>query len=422
MGNEKECDKHEKLYHFQGDSDTLEDDKDFKTQKKQISIFIKQEVLSKNKNLNFFIGSGCSTPDVPLMGTTLKTILSQKGNEDIKQEFKYYLNLTEEHKQLFDKYLLNKKLNDSEWEIARKYDNFSNIEAFMTYIQQKLNVERDEENKNKLNSIFESTKQQFVKTIPKYSDKKYIKDKKDKNVAELYTNFYQKVFEKRQYESSKLNIFTTNYDLFNEIALENNNINYSTGFTNTLTSTFNINQFNYRLVDERNRYKDRWQPTTKEANLYKLHGSINWIEKNEYIIQTNEHDENVIIYPTILKHQETAQSPYSELFRELSIQLQKPNSTLVTIGYSFGDDHINNIIFQNLINQDFTLIAFADIKEKRIADIKNKYHSNQRVHIIGGDIKEKDKNKDKDTYKFRKAHYLDYILENFMEFEEDENE
>ena len=51
MGNEKECDKHEKLYHFQGDSDTLEDDKDFKTQKKQISIFIKQEVLSKNKNL-----------------------------------------------------------------------------------------------------------------------------------------------------------------------------------------------------------------------------------------------------------------------------------------------------------------------------------------------------------------------------------
>ena len=29
MGNEKECDKHEKLYHFQGDSDTLEDDKDF---------------------------------------------------------------------------------------------------------------------------------------------------------------------------------------------------------------------------------------------------------------------------------------------------------------------------------------------------------------------------------------------------------
>lgn len=40
MGNEKECDKHEKLYHFQGDSDTLEDDKDFKTQKKtNINIY-----------------------------------------------------------------------------------------------------------------------------------------------------------------------------------------------------------------------------------------------------------------------------------------------------------------------------------------------------------------------------------------------
>ncbi|HCU0853040.1 TPA: SIR2 family protein, partial [Listeria monocytogenes] len=156
---------------------------------------------------------------------------------------------------------------------------------------------------------------------------------------------------------------------------------------NNLTSVFNINQFNYRLVDERNRYKEKWQPTTKEANLYKLHGSINWIEKNKQIVQTNELDDNVIIYPTILKHQETTQSPYSELFRELSIQLQKTNSTLVTIGYSFGDDHINNIIFQNLINQDFTLIAFADVTEDKCMSIQKQHLANQNLHIIGGDIK-----------------------------------
>ena len=43
MGNEKECDKHEKLYHFQGDSDTLEDDKDFKTQKNKYQYLLNKK-------------------------------------------------------------------------------------------------------------------------------------------------------------------------------------------------------------------------------------------------------------------------------------------------------------------------------------------------------------------------------------------
>ncbi|MDG4971264.1 SIR2 family protein [Lactococcus lactis] len=408
MDKEKECVTNEILYHFQGDKNTLENDDSIKNQKQQISSFIKREILNKNKNLNIFIGSGCSTPAIPLMGTTLKSILNKEENEDIKQEFISYLNIDEEHKEIFEKHL-DGNLTETDSIVAKNYDNFSNIEAFMTYIQQKINIERNEINKKKLNKIFESTKKQFIETIPKYSDEKY-----EGNIAKLYINFYQKIFEKRQYESSKLNVFTTNYDLFNEIAFESNNINYSTGFTNNLTSEFNINQFNYRLVDERNRYKEKWQPTTKEANLYKLHGSINWIEKNKQIIQTNEVDDNVIIYPTILKHQETTQSPYSELFRELSIQLQKTNSTLVTIGYSFGDDHINNIIFQNLINQDFTLIAFADVNEDKCLSIQKKYKTNQNFHIIGGDIKNGDG--------LSKAHYFNYILRNFMEFEENINE
>ncbi|MBF2462731.1 SIR2 family protein [Listeria welshimeri] len=408
MDKEKECDRTEILYHFQGDKNILANEDNIEIQKQQISSFIKREILNKNRNLNIFIGSGCSTPAIPLMGTTLKTILNKSENEDIKQEFISYLNLSEDHKKIFEKHL-NEPLTKNDLIIAKNYDNFSNIEAFMTYIQQKINIERDEVHKNNLNQIFDSTKKQFVATIPKHSDQKYEGD-----VAKLYKKFYQKIFEKRQYESSKLNVFTTNYDLFNEIAFESNNINYSTGFTNNLTSVFNINQFNYRLVDERNRYKEKWQPTTKEANLYKLHGSINWIEKNKQIVQTNELDDKVIIYPTILKHQETTQSPYSELFRELSIQLQKTNSTLVTIGYSFGDDHINNIIFQNLINQDFTLIAFADVTEDKCMSIKKKHLANQNLHIIGGDIKNEED--------INKAHYFNCILKNFMELEGDIDE
>ncbi|MEF2985638.1 SIR2 family protein, partial [Pseudomonas aeruginosa] len=80
-------------------------------------------------------------------------------------------------------------------------------------------------------------------------------------------------------------IFTTNYDLFNEYALENNNIIYSTGIQNTILKKFDINQFKYRVVDDTNRYKEKWQPVSKEANLYKIHGSINWKSNEEGDLQ-----------------------------------------------------------------------------------------------------------------------------------------
>ena len=396
--------KNDSLYHFQGSQNILETENEFELQKKEIVQFINREVFNKNKNLNIFIGSGCSTPAIPLMGETMKKILNDDEYPSIKDEFKTFLKVTDAHLKIFEQYLVS-DLNDEESKIAESYNNFCDIEGFLTYLNQKINVERDKDNKEKLEDIFNSAKKQFVTSIPRYLNSEY-----KGNVADIYMNFYNKIFEKRQYESSKLNIFTTNYDLFNEIALEHNSINYSTGFTNTLTSKFNVNQFNYRLVDERNRYKDKWQPTTKEANLYKLHGSINWIEKKDNIVQTYEESDNVIIYPTILKHRETAQTPYSELFRELSIQLQKPNSTLVTLGYGFGDDHINNIIFQNLANQDFTLIAFGDIEENKFKMIQEHYGKNQNFHIIGGEIDG------------TKAHYFDCIINNFMMFEDDTNE
>ena len=87
--------------------------------------------------------------------------------------------------------------------------------------------------------------------------------------------------------------------------------------------TFDINQFKYRKVDDTDRYKDRWQPVSHEANLYKIHGSINWktLSGGElYQVEDNSDAQSVVIYPTMLKHRETAQAPYSELFREFSNQ------------------------------------------------------------------------------------------------------
>lgn len=231
-----------------------------------------------------------------------------------------------------------------------------------------------------------------------YNEKKY------SQVKQTYRSFYECVMRKCNNENLEpISIFTTNYDLFNEYSLEDNNIEYTTGFDQKIVRIFNPKNFHYRIVDAENRYKNQWMPVNKFVKLFKLHGSVNWKYADGKIVQNDKlsYSENIIIYPSINKHFETVQSPYSELFREFSICLQKPSTTLVVIGYGFSDDHINNLIVQNLNNRDFTLIVFG--KESIIES--NFYSLNKdkvNLHIIYGEIDGK------------WAHHLDVIVEKYL--------
>ena len=51
-----------------------------------------------------------------------------------------------------------------------------------------------------------------------------------------------------------------------------------------------------------------------------------------------------MIFPNSAKDRETAEYPYVELFRDFAAAICRPNSTLVTYGYGFGDEHINRVI------------------------------------------------------------------------------
>lgn len=55
-----------------------------------------------------------------------------------------------------------------------------------------------------------------------------------------------------------------------------------------------------------------------------------------------------MIYPTPLKDRTTLMTPYSDLFRAMETALLKKNSVLITLGYSFADDHINRLILNSL--------------------------------------------------------------------------
>lgn len=55
-----------KLYHLQGAGDVLEGIEEVDSQIEHVSGFIKESLRASN--LAFFIGSGCSTPAVSMMG------------------------------------------------------------------------------------------------------------------------------------------------------------------------------------------------------------------------------------------------------------------------------------------------------------------------------------------------------------------
>jgi hypothetical protein len=99
------------------------------------------------------------------------------------------------------------------------------------------------------------------------------------------------------------------------------------------------------------------------ARITKLHGSVDWVQVDKDIRRIglpfgaesvdaflkapglgNATAHQLMIYPNAAKDMETAAYPYVELFRDFAAAVCRPNSTLVTYGYSFGDEHINRVI------------------------------------------------------------------------------
>lgn len=53
-------------------------------------------------------------------------------------------------------------------------------------------------------------------------------------------------------------------------------------------------------------------------------------------------------------------TPYSDLFRAMESALLRKNSVLITLGYSFSDDHINRLILNALAIPTFKLVVFGN--------------------------------------------------------------
>lgn len=233
-----------------------------------------------------------------------------------------------------------------------------------------------------------------IKLVQQHILGKITDGQKCKEVLEFYKTFYLKLVQSNR--KQPINIFTTNYDLYSEKALDLLGFYYNNGFSGSCIRKFNPNIYNYVYVENMNLNRDIWGRVSSFFNLYKIHGSINWVmEDGEVIEKPIESctDQRVLIYPTPQKDRTTLMTPYSDLMRLMRQELVKNNSVLVTLGYSFSDDHINRIILNSLSNPSFKLVVLGsssnidhlcELNDKRIIVI----NSMSKVHYFNNFVNE----------------------------------
>jgi hypothetical protein len=133
-------------------------------------------------------------------------------------------------------------------------------------------------------------------------------------------------------------IFTTNYDYLFELALEYHNVNYFDGFDGSFEPFFSPS-----LVEE-------LSTLPQYQKLWKLHGSLGWDydDKNKKIIRRDQNENTIIVFPNILKYDNSKKQPYVSFIDRLVRFISTDDSVLIVCGYSFGDQHINEAILTAL--------------------------------------------------------------------------
>lgn len=198
-------------------------------------------------------------------------------------------------------------------------------------------------------------------------------------------------------------IFTTNYDLLFEMAAMEAEIPVYNGFEGILNRYFDINRLHLKYgKTETGRFQENKEPNIK---LIKLHGSISWFKRNEKIYEKDDSNQTVnesriMILPRIQKVIDTLEYPYDHLFRYSNQIIGTQCLYIVSCGYSFRDQHINDqLIIPYLQANKIHLTAFFDREPENINQFKQfsafNYLTANKKYFSGKEIEETS-----DTWKF----------------------
>jgi len=139
-------------------------------------------------------------------------------------------------------------------------------------------------------------------------------------------------------------IFTTNYDLLFEAAAAREGVAVENGFYGATERFFSPARFNMVSGEVAG---DRFTPAGQlTVKLVKLHGSISWVRDGAALFERHPaaidgRGGRVMVLPRRKKVMDTLVEPYNLLFAQASRVLGNECRYLVSCGFSFGDEHIN---------------------------------------------------------------------------------
>lgn len=147
-----------------------------------------------------------------------------------------------------------------------------------------------------------------------------------------------------------IEVFTLNYDILLERSFEACGIPVFDGFIGSYEPFFYPEAIT----------RAELMPGKSWTRLWKIHGSVNWrrLIKNgvSRIVRGKIVPSGEMILPSQHKYDESRKQPYVALIEHLGKFLDQDDALLFVSGYSFGDEHINNVLYTVLSSRPRTHI------------------------------------------------------------------
>jgi len=240
---------------------------------------------------------------------------------------------------------------------ALKIRDFINSSAgdFLRYISETknaLHTTRDPEGRQ---IQFHNTMQEWDKVVQSLEDDVFENYRWSSESNEDLQAIYDPLFNYLKEKSTEICVFTTNYDKAIENYCEIKKYCCVDGFQEISgTQRWVYGQFYYPNKIDGQTY----------VYLYKLHGSLDWKQRNDgEIIKTNEegrpvdpsYKRNLLIYPT-LDPKPIESDPLTTITTEF-IEKMKVADVCIVIGFSFRDKYIADLFFDSKSEKEIIIIG-----------------------------------------------------------------
>ena len=222
----------------------------------------------------------------------------------------------------------------------------------------------DEEANNLLSDKVKEVSKKVLEDISNANDEENIKE-----VLKRYSEFIKVILQLLYHANSRqvtknINIFTTNYDLFIEKSLDELMKYESFVFNDGSNGYFNriLDSANYNKSVAYRGLNDSYLNELPTLSLIKPHGSMNWEREQEdnILIRQSIVENPVVVKPTGLEGQETfLNNHFHDMLRVFQLELDKPQSILIVIGFSFQDKHIAKMLNRSLKNPELNVFIFC---------------------------------------------------------------